>query len=82
MSGGQYAFLVNKQANKTEIAGALKEYFGVDAIAVKTMIIKGKTRRSYKTRKQIKSEDKKKALITLKQGQKIEMFETGGQTEK
>lgn len=79
MNSGEYAFFVDKQASKTEIAKAIKKYFGVDTISVRTMIVKGKTRRAWRAKKQIRLEDQKKALIRVKEGQKIDLFDTQGE---
>lgn len=82
MANGEYAFIVEEYANKTEIAKAIKEVFNVDTVSVRTSILKGKTRRAYKTRKSIPVGNIKKAIIKLKAGQKIDIFETGGKVEE
>ncbi len=68
-----YTFVVPTDSNKIEIARALKEYFKVDAVGVRTTITKGKAKRfkSVKGRRV----DIKKAYVTLKKGQKIAIFE-------
>lgn len=68
-----YTFVVPTNSNKIEITRALKEYFKVDAVAVRTTTTKGKVKRfkSVKGRRV----DIKKAYITLKKGQKIAIFE-------
>ena len=72
----QYGFLVDVNANKIEIAKAIKNKFNVDVVNVNTIKYKGKTKTQF-TRKGYfkgKSASFKKALVTLKDGQKIDMF--------
>lgn len=76
-SYGEYTFEVSPKATKEEIAQAVKEVFNVDAIGVKTLVVKGRTKRALKTRKTIKATPWKKAIIKIKSGQKIDLFETG-----
>jgi len=62
-------FLVDKKANKVEIKKAIKEIYKVDAANVNTFISHGKLR---KVRYQLgRTPDSKKAMVTLKEGQKI-----------
>ena len=75
----EYTFEVEKSAKKKDIAKALKRIFGVDVERIKTMIIKGKTRRSLKTRREHRLGNWKKAVVRVKEGQKIDVFETGSQ---
>lgn len=77
-SQGRYAFEVHLKANKPQIAESLKNSFKVDPVSVQTMIIKGKRRRVGRTRGTIKLANWKKAIVQLKENQKIEMFEGGG----
>lgn len=72
----KYGFLVEVNANKIEIAKAVKNKFNVDVVDVNTIKYKGKTKTQF-TRKGYfkgKSASFKKALVTLKKGQKIDMF--------
>ncbi|OGY98685.1 MAG: 50S ribosomal protein L23 [Candidatus Liptonbacteria bacterium RIFCSPHIGHO2_01_FULL_57_28] len=67
---GKYVFLVKDSATKSEIKKAVKELYKVDATAVTT--IRQKPRRTrYRGRVTMKQQDKK-AIVTLKEGQKIE----------
>lgn len=81
-SYGKYTFEVSLKASKAEIAKAVKEIFGVDATGVKTLVVKGRSKRALKTRKNIKVTPWKKAMIKVKSGQKIDLFETGSQNEE
>ncbi len=69
-----YTFKVNKMATKDAIAEALKNLFNVDALSVKTMIMPGKRVRIKKTSRFTKTQGWKKAVVMLKEGQKIDLF--------
>lgn len=73
---GRYAFEVDPLANKIDIARAVEKRFHVTVTNVRTMNVKGKTK-SQMTRKGRfvgKTSHYKKAIITLKEGEKIELF--------
>ncbi|MDD3925348.1 MAG: 50S ribosomal protein L23 [bacterium] len=71
---GKYIFEVDKTANKIEIKQAVEEIFKVKVKRVNTMTIPGKMKR---VRFQAgKTPDWKKAVVTLVEGQKIELFES------
>ncbi|MEL7567265.1 MAG: 50S ribosomal protein L23 [Dehalobacterium sp.] len=73
MADNKYAFIVDKNANKVEIKYAVQELFKVSVLNVTTMIVKGKMKRM--GRFIGKRPDRKKAIVTLKPGDKIEVFE-------
>jgi large subunit ribosomal protein L23 len=73
MAENKYTFVVDKRANKIQIKNAVQDIFNVTVLDVKTLIVKGKVKRMGKY--QGKTPDKKKAIVTLKQGDKIEIFE-------
>ena len=65
----QYLFLVDKSANKIQIKRAVEEIYKVKVESVNTFIMRGKLKR---VRQQFgKTVDTKKAVVTLKKGQKI-----------
>lgn len=67
----KYLFLVDKSSNKKEIKQATEEIYKVKVKDVNTFILRGKLKR---VRYQIgKTPDFKKAIVTLKEGQKIEV---------
>lgn len=74
---GRYVFAVDRQATKKEIKDAVEKIFKVKVIGVQTMGVKGKKRRSLRTKKQIAQANWKKAIVGLKEGDKIDIFETG-----
>lgn len=71
---GKYAFEVDMNANKIEIADAVHKIFSVDVIKVNTLRVKGKTKRMGRY-PEGKTPDWKKAYITVKSGQRIDIFE-------
>jgi large subunit ribosomal protein L23 len=69
----QYLFEVQRDANKIDIKRAVEHIFHVKVASVRTQQIMGKVRRQ--GRYVGKRSDWKKAIVTLKPDQKIELFE-------
>ncbi|MDD5166129.1 MAG: 50S ribosomal protein L23 [Candidatus Omnitrophica bacterium] len=66
----KYLFLVDKTSNKIQIKRAVEEIYKTKVTDVNTLISAGKKRR---VRYQLgRTPDTKKALVTLKEGQKLE----------
>lgn len=72
---GRYTFIVHPEANKTEIKQAVEAVFGVKVANVNTMNRKGKRKRFGLTMGHRK--DTKRAIVTLREGETIDIFETG-----
>jgi len=70
---GKYAFEVALDANKVQIKQAVEKAFKVEVTDVKVMKVRGNERRV--GRKQVISKPWKKAVVSLKPGDKIEIFE-------
>jgi len=72
----KYGFIVNVNANKIQIAKAIKAKFNVDVVSVNTIKNKGKTKSQFtrKGRFEGKTATFKKAIVTLKDDQTIDMF--------
>jgi len=70
---GKYAFEVAGEANKEQIKQAVEKAFNVSVTRVNVMTVPGKGRRM--RGRQVMSPSWKKALVTLKPGDKIELFE-------
>jgi large subunit ribosomal protein L23 len=68
----QYQVVVAKDANKIDIQQAVEKAFKVKVVRVNTMHVRGKGRRQM-TRQAGFSPSWKKALVTLKAGDKIEI---------
>jgi large subunit ribosomal protein L23 len=70
---GQYVFEVSLKTNKVEIAKAIERVYGVKPVSVNIVRVRGKKVRYGKTLGETKKW--KKAIITLKPGDKIEVYE-------
>ena len=70
---GKYAFEVAKEANKPQVKQAVEKAFKVKVTTVNMITMPGKMRRVGKQR--ILTQSWKKAVVTLKPGEKIEFFE-------
>ena len=68
----QVVFEVARNANKVQIKDAVQKLFNVSVTAVNTMITRGKERRM--GRGYAKTQNWKKAVVTLKEGDSIDFF--------
>lgn len=73
MQDNKYCFKVAKDANKIEIKNAIEEIFKVTVVNVNTVNVHGKMKRMGRT--QGKTASWKKAAVTLREGDSIEVFE-------
>jgi large subunit ribosomal protein L23 len=71
-----YTFVVDPRANKTEIKEAVQKIWEVRVLSVNTLHRIGKSRRRGFTKG--KRPDHKRAVVTLAEGDAIEIFEGGG----
>ncbi len=71
--GRQYVFEVDRDANKVEIQSAIERLFKVKVLQVRTSNVLGKVKRL--GRRYGKRADWKKAIVTLKEGDRIDFFE-------
>lgn len=71
----RYTFVVHPEATKTQIRHAIEEIFGVNVLKVTTVNVRGKARNFARkgVRTSGKQSDFKKAVVTIKPGQKIEL---------
>jgi large subunit ribosomal protein L23 len=72
---GRYTFVVHASANKTEIKQAVEKVFGVKVASVNTMNRQGKRKRFGLVMGQRPRQ--KRAVVTLREGETIDIFETG-----
>lgn len=72
-AGGQYVFEVFSYATKPEIAKAVKNVYGVSPVKVRILNVAGKEVRFGRNTGKLKN--RKKAVVTLKKGDKIEIYE-------
>lgn len=70
-----YTFLVDPRSNKTEIKEAVQEIWNVRVTSVNTLNRPGKSKRRGYTVGRTSSQ--KRAIVTLAEGDSIEIFETG-----
>jgi large subunit ribosomal protein L23 len=68
----QVVFEVARTANKVQIKDAVQKLFKVSVTAVNTMVTRGKERRM--GRGYAKTQNWKKAIVTLKEGDAIDFF--------
>ncbi len=72
---GKYSFYVDPKLNKFQIKEVLLRLFGVHVTSVKTANLKGMVKRDFKGKyKKIKA--RKKAVVTLKGKETIDLFDT------
>ena len=69
----KYAFEIASKANKIEVKKAIEGFYGVKPMKINIIKIKGKKVRYGRT--QGRTKNTKKAVVTLKQGDKIDVFE-------
>ena len=71
--GNWVTFKVHLDANKIEIREAVQKIFSVSVLQVNTQVVRGKRKRFGRAMGQSKAW--KKAIVQLKEGDKIEIFE-------
>ncbi len=72
---GVYTFVVAPDANKIEIRQAVEAIFGVTVTNVNTLNRKGKQKRQRRRLIMSKRPDTKRAIVTLREGDRIDLFE-------
>jgi large subunit ribosomal protein L23 len=71
-----YVFKVQTSASKPEIRNAVESIFDVTVTKVNTLNRKGKVRRNRRNNPLGKRADTKRAIVTLAEGDSIQIFET------
>jgi len=73
----KFGFIVDPKANKIEIAKSIEKKFNVHVIDVKTIKHHGKTKTQFRKSGRFsgRTSQYKKAIVTLKEGETIELFE-------
>lgn len=79
---GKFTFHVAKHARKNVIKKVIEGQFNVSVIDLSTTIVKGKRKRIGARRVEVPMSAWKKAVATLKSGQKIDLFDLTGGTEE
>ncbi len=72
---GKYAFVVKRGTKKEIIKKAVEKTFNVHVVSIKTTLVKGKSARFGSRRTEKKFSPVKKAVIIVKEGEKIGIFE-------
>jgi large subunit ribosomal protein L23 len=75
---GKFTFRVAKSAGKNDIKKEVETNFKVSVTHISTSILKGKSLRTGRKRAEKALPATKKAVVTLKKGEKIGLFELGG----
>ncbi len=73
-----YTFAAGVDYNKDFLKELIEKTFKVKVEEVKTSVVKGKSKRSLRSRRMIKQPDWKKVMVKVKEGQKIEIFDQVG----
>ncbi|MEK7781491.1 MAG: 50S ribosomal protein L23 [Verrucomicrobiota bacterium] len=68
----QYTIVADRRATKPQIRSAVQELFKVKVVKINTLNVRGKARRQ-RTAQAGKAMDWKKAIVTLKEGDKISL---------
>jgi large subunit ribosomal protein L23 len=73
----KYTFEVHPDANKTEIRRAVSALWNVDVVKVNTITVRGKERRHSYRHRVGRTPRRKKAIVTLAEGQSIDVLGGG-----
>jgi large subunit ribosomal protein L23 len=79
-AGGKYSFIVAKKVGKEDVSKLCERLFGVTVLSANSMNYKGKIKTV--KRKEGKRNDFKKVILTLKKGDKIDLFEIEGEKKE
>lgn len=74
---GKFTFAVATGANKDVVKLAIEQFFDVKVVYVATTVVKGRTHRTGTRRIEVTKRPWKKAVVQLKEGQKIDLFDIG-----
>ncbi len=76
---GFYSFLVDKNMDKNMVKKEAQDKFKVDVLEVRIINVPGKLKLQRTRKGYFQTQDKKKAIIKVKKGQKIPLFENLGE---
>lgn len=77
-----YTFIVGKDVSKEQISKIVKNKFSVDVLSVKTINLPAKIKMQRTKKGYFKVAPYKKAVVKLKKGQKIPLFEVAEKEEE
>jgi large subunit ribosomal protein L23 len=72
---GQYVFEVDQSANKIDVKRAIEAVYRVDVAAVNIMNMPAKASNRYGRRRSVRRSPRKKAVVTLAKGQRLDVSE-------
>ncbi len=75
MDENVYVFVVDPAATKIDVRHAVEQAFGVRVVNVNTLNRKGKTKKNRKSNTIGHRSDTKRAIVTLHEGDSIDLFE-------
>lgn len=81
-SRGVFTFLIKKEARKEQIKTLIEKLFNVNVVSIKTISIKGEVKKNLRSNTYYSKNNIKKALVQLKKGQKIDLFDLEESKEK
>lgn len=72
----RYAFLVQRSANKIQIKKAVEDLYGVNVVAVNTLVVTPKVKSRYTKSGVVTGKSRlcKKAIVTLQDGETIDFY--------
>ncbi len=75
----RYSFVVDKRANKLEIKKAIEAFYGVQVENVNTIVVPSKLKSKYTKAGYVvgRKPSKKKAIVTVAQGETIDLYSSG-----
>jgi large subunit ribosomal protein L23 len=76
MDTGTYVFVVDPRATKVDVRNAVEQAFNVKVVNVNTLNRKGKSTRNARTGVVGSRPGTKRAIVTLRQGDSINLFES------
>ena len=76
MDENVYVFVVDPSATKVDVRHAVEQAFGVKVEKVNTLNRKGKVKRNRRTNTVGHRADTKRAIVTLREGDSIDLFES------
>lgn len=72
----RFTFKVDRHATKTQIKNEVEKLYGVNVLSINTAMSKSRITKSGRSGKKVTEKGYKKAIIQLKSGQKIKLFDS------
>src|ERR1700727_2170145 len=72
----RYAFRVNRIANKLEIKKAVEDFYGITGVDVNAVVVPGKNKARFTKARHVQGRKPayKKALVTVAEGETIDLY--------